>query len=413
MIYLAIRQLLSRKKQSALIFLGISFGTMIYVIIAGLQFGFREYIIEQLLNNTAHVLISGSERTIDQKELRGRFFNEDDFVKWIVPPAGKRDEAKLEYPQGWFDRLRSDVNVVAYAPRLTINAIVSRGNNRKNVSFQGIVPRQQVNITSQEDYMKEGSLLDLSAGANTIVLTSGVMESIGARVGETVRVSTGVGEARPFKVVGKLKMGNEQVDNSLVLGNIRDVQNLNRTPGRVSSIAVSLTDLELSQSVADTWSLFSRDKVQSWQEANAQFMQMIKIQDIMRYIITSAILLVAGFGIYNILTIMIAQKQKEIAILRSIGYAPDKILELFLVQGFVLGFFGGVLGLIFGFVLNQIVGSIDLGFEIGKSNHLLISYQPSIFVTAMFAAQVAAAIASYLPARAASRLTPLEIIRAE
>ncbi|MCB0407695.1 MAG: hypothetical protein KDD34_05775, partial [Bdellovibrionales bacterium] len=108
--------MLSRKKQSALIFLGISFGTMIYVVVAGLQFGFRNYLTEQLLNNTAHVIIKGSDKNIEADELRPRFYSEETFVKWIVPPAGKRDEAKLENPQGWFDRLQKDPDVVSYAP---------------------------------------------------------------------------------------------------------------------------------------------------------------------------------------------------------------------------------------------------------------------------------------------------------
>ncbi|MCB0384126.1 MAG: FtsX-like permease family protein, partial [Bdellovibrionales bacterium] len=142
------------------------------------------------------------------------------------------------------------------------------------------------------------------------------------------------------------------------------------------------------------------------------FMQLINIQDIMRYIITSAILIVAAFGIYNVLSIMISQKQKEIAILRSIGYAPDKILRLFMIQGSMLGLLGGGAGLFIGFGACLIIGSIDLGFEIGKGSNLLISYDWDIYATAFVAAQVAAAIASIIPARHAAKLTPLDIIRA-
>lgn len=139
---------------------------------------------------------------------------------------------------------------------------------------------------------------------------------------------------------------------------------------------------------------------------------MINIQDIVRLVITTSILIVAGFGIYNVLSIMINQKQKEIAILRSIGYAPSRILQLFLVQGLILGFFGGLMGLIFGHSLNLFIESIELGFEIGKSNHMLISYRPSIYITAFVAAQISATIASILPARKAAKMTPLDIIRA-
>jgi lipoprotein-releasing system permease protein len=413
MFYLAVKQMLSRKKQTALIFLGISFGTMIYIVIAGLQFGFRSYLTEQLLNNTAHVIIKGSDRDIEEDALRPRFFSEDTFVKWLSPPEGKRDEAKLANPHGWFEILQKDPNVVSYAPRLSVNGIVSMGRYRQTVSFTGIVPERQMKITSINDYMEEGSLLDLSGGGSKAILGSGVLKNIGAQVGDTVKFSTGLGEARPFKIVGKLHMGNKQLDEMLVLGNIKDIQSLNHTPGRVSEISVALSDINLSKPLAAKWSLYSQDEVQGWEEANAQFMQMITIQDLMRLIMTGAILLVASFGIYNVLSIMISQKKKEIAILRSIGYGPDKILELFLFQGLILGTGGGFLGMFFGWGLNMILKQYELAFEVGRDNHLPISFDVSIFVTAFMAAQVAAAIASFLPAYSASKLTPLDIIREE
>lgn len=413
MLYLAIKQMLSRKRQTVLIFLGISFGTMIYIIIAGLQFGFREYLTEQLLNNTAHVLIKGSERDIEPDQLRPRFYPPDVHVKWIGPPEGKREEANLQNPQGWFDRLEQNPHVIAYAPRLAINGLVSQGRFRTNVSITGIVPDRQMRVTSLEEYMKVGSLKDLSGGGNKIILGSGVLNDIGAQVDDTVNVSAGLGEARPFKVVGILHLGNEQIDRSLALTNILDVQSLNRSPGRVSEISVALTDIALSSQIANELDEYTSDEVQSWQEANAQFMQMIEIQDIMRLIMTGTILLVAGFGIYNVLSIMITQKQKEIAILRSIGYPPSKILELFILQGLILGFTGGLLGLLLGFGFNMLIGSYELAFEVGKDNHLPISHDLSIYLTALGVAQLASALASYLPARAASKMTPLEIIRGE
>ncbi|MCB0421538.1 MAG: ABC transporter permease [Bdellovibrionales bacterium] len=413
MLYLAIRQMLSRKKQTSLIVLGISFGTMIYIIVAGLQFGFREYLTEQLLNNTAHVLIKGSERDLSEKELRPRFFDESTLVRWIVPPAGKRDEVRLVNPQGWFQRLEEDPDVLAYAPRFSINGIVSQGRYRHSVSITGIDPVKQIKVTSLEDYMEKGSLMELDGGGSKIVLGSGVLETIGAKVGDTVRLSIGLGEPRPYRVVGSIHLGNEQFDKVMALGNIHDIQTLNLSPGRVSEISVALTDINLSHEKAALWSLFSRDEVQGWEEANAQFMQMIGIQDLMRAILTGAILLVAGFGIYNVLSIMISQKKKEIAILRSIGYGPNRILELFLGQGLILGFIGALFGILLGIGVNLIIGSIELSFEVGKSNHLPISFAPSIFATAFAAALIAAVIASFLPAFSASKMTPLDIIREE
>ncbi len=412
MIYLALRQMLARKRQTFLIFLGIGFGTMVYVIVAGLQFGFRGFLIEQLLNNTSHVLISGSERQIDKRDLRDRFFKEDEFVKWVVEPQGKREEAKLENPHGWFELLEQDPNVKAFAPRLTISAIARQGRFSENINLTGIEPGKQTQVTSLEDYMEEGSLSELSGG-NKIALGSEVLKNLGAQTGDLVTVSTGLGEPRPFKVVGKLRLGNEEVDKTIALTNIRAAQSLNRTPGRIGEIAVALNDISLSEEAARSWRLLNKDKVQNWEEANSQFMQMIEIQDIMRAILTGTILLVAGFGIYNTLSIMISQKKKDIAILRSIGYPPKKILRLFLFQGLALGALGGLLGCFLGLSVNLALGNYTLDFDVGKSNHLPISNDLNIYLTGFFMAQLASWVASYLPAKMASKLTPLDIFRSE
>jgi lipoprotein-releasing system permease protein len=233
------------------------------------------------------------------------------------------------------------------------------------------------------------------------------------RVGQYIQVSAGRQTQRPFKVVGVTHFGNEQVDRSMAFAGLERVQSLARTPGRVSQIAVALYDIDLATKKADQWRIFSNDKVQDWQEANKMFMEMIRVQDYTRYFITSAILIVAAFGIYNVLTIMINQKRKEIAILRALGFGPNDILELILYQGLLLGGTGGLLGLILGFLACFTIANITLDIEIGGSHSLLVSYDWTIYAYAFLAANVAAMIASYLPALAASKMTPIEIIRQE
>ena len=410
MYYLAIRQLLSRKKQTLLILLGISFGTMIYVLIAGVQLGFREYIQDELLNNTGHIIISGKENYIEESELSPRFFDAK-MIDWYSPPIGKRDESRLENYQGWKHRLENHAEVLAYSPKLSLQAFAQMRDAKNSIVVNGVLPLKHSKVTQVDNYMKEGKLSDLSGGGNKVILGSRVFKNLGVKIGDNVMLSSGNDQSIPFKIVGKIKFGNPEVDKVIAFAHLKDTQLLAKTPGRVTEVLVSLYDIEKSQSLANKWDLYTNDKVESWQEANASFMSMIAIQDIVRVIITLSILLVAGFGIYNVLSIMISQKQKEIAILRSIGYESRKILELFLIQGLLLGVSGGILGLISGFILNLYFGSIDLGIEIGQGSNLLISYAPSIYIVAFVAALIASFIASYLPAKKATELTPIEIIR--
>jgi len=411
MLYLAIKQMLARKKQTFLIMLGISFGTMIYVIIAGVQLGMRNYIREQLLNNTAHVIIKGKEDYVEQDAVEKEMFGKHEFVSWLKTPAGKRHESRLNNPQGWFRVLDDEVEVHSYAPRFSIDSILSKGDAKHAVSLIGIIPEKQTKVTSIEANMKEGSLLDLSSGGNRIVLGTGVLKVLGVQVGDTIDISIGLGEKRPFKIVGKIRMGNKDMDERLAFAHIKDVQNLNHSPGRISEISVALNDIDKSEEMASRLALYSDDQVESWQEANKAFMQIINIQDVVRLVVCGSILIVASFGIYNVLSIMIAQKQKEIAILRSMGFGPAKILQLFFYQGSILGMAGGIVGPIMGHFFNLGLESIDLGFEIGQGNHLLISYDTSIYVTAFVSGQISAWLASFLPAHKASKLSPMDIIR--
>lgn len=405
---------MAKKKQTFLILLGISFGTLLYVAISGVQLGMRSYFAEQLLNNTAHILISGAESTIEEKEVSDRLFeDEGQTVKWLSPPAGKRNEVRLQNYLGWVQRFEANPEVIDYSPRLQVNVLLSRGDFSTSVMLTGVIPERHSRISKVDSYVRKGSFGALRGGTNNIVIGSGVAESLGAQIDDIINVSSGKSAAKPFKVVAIIHYGNEQVDDAIAFAQLTNVQTLARTPGRVSQIAVALSDLDRSTVIADNWQLTSADKVEDWKEANKAFMEMIRVQDFTRYFITTAVLVVAAFGVYNVLTIMINQKRREIAILRAIGYGPPRILMLILNQGVLLGFSGGVVGLLLGFLMCKWVESIDFGFEIGGKNHLWISYDLSIYYTAFITANISSLIASFLPARAGSRMTPMDIIRSE
>lgn len=404
---------MARKKQTLLILLGISFGTLLFVSISGVQLGMRTYIAEQLLNNTAHILISGAERDILSDEVTDIFYGRDKLTAWVVPPMGKRAETRLENYSGWYERLIQDPNVVDFSPRLAVNAILTSGDFSASVNLIGVLPERHVRTANIEKYMRQGQFESLGAGGSSIVIGSGVAKKLGVRVNQMINAGQGHGFARPFKVIGIVHYGNEQIDDAIAYARLTNVQTLARSPGRVTEIAVALIDPDQATAIADSWQILSKDKVQDWQEANKMFMEMIQIQDFTRYFIVTAILIVAAFGIYNVLTIMINQKKREIAILRAIGYGPRRILELIIYQGLLLGFSGALIGLLLGFLMCLWVGSIDFGFEIGGSNHLLISYDWTIYLTAFVSANVSSLVASYLPAWSASRMTPMDIIRSE
>lgn len=414
MLFLAKRYLLSKKRQTALIMFGIILGTGAYVSIAGLMLGFQNQIINQLVNNDAHVRISAREDFLTRHSLDTVFFPQAMQVTWLSPPSGRKDNARIEYPQGWFERLNRDRDVEAYAPQIRADAIFRRGPTTNSGILVGVDGVKQARVTTIGEYMTAGKFEDIANGGNRIIMGDGLLRKLGTRVDETVQIAVGKGQTRPFKVAGVFHFGIKGIDDTTAYGALGDVQRVNQTPSEITDIAVRLRDVEMAGAKAAAWSGLSRDKVQTWDQANEGFMSIFKTQDFVRNFMTLSILAVAGFGIYNVLSMMVNQKRKEIAILRSMGYDRGEVMRLFLAQGIILGVLGGFIGVSAGYAVCSYLQTIEVSPERminGPGGHLPIAFDLKIYIGGYLLALIAAVIASLLPSRAAGKLTPIEIIR--
>lgn len=409
---LAIRHLTSRKKQSALTLAGIAVGTAAYIAISGIMSGFQSFIREQLIDNDAHIRISAREEPITEHSMDSFLYPNFEHVFWRIPPSGRRDESFVNHPQGWFEKLDQNTEVLAYSPQLNIQAIAKRAKFSLGVRLIGSDPERQVLVTNIQKYMMEGDFRIIGKTGNRIIAGDRLLERLGARVGETVFLNTGQETAVPFKVVGRFHIGIKTIDETTLFATLSAVQSINRTPSQISDIAVRLIESERARALANEWNEHSRDRVQSWDQINEGTLSVFKTQDIVRNSMTISILIVAGFGIYNILNMAVNHKRREIAILRSMGYESKDVIELFLIQGIILGLLGGLLGSVVGFFICKYVSTIEVsGDRIIGGNTMLVSFDLLIYLKAFFLAFSSATVASFLPARAAGKLTPIEIIR--
>lgn len=411
--FLALRHLISRKKQSLFTLVGIVLGTTAYVAISGMMLGFQSFIVDQLVNNDSHIRISAREDLITEHSLDETFFGSDTLVHWDAPPSGRRDNPYILYPRDWVDRLESAPEVAAYAPQLVTQMIVTRAKVQAAARVIGIDPARQSAVTNIQNSMLLGKLSDIGTSGNRIIVGSGLLEKLGSRVYDTLLLSAGKGKAQPFKIVGSFRLGVKAVDDSTIYGSISDIQKLNATPSRISDFAIRLHDVEASRSIATSWNILSQEKIQSWDQANEGIMSVFTTQDIVRNAMTISILIVAGFGIYNILSMAISHKRKEIAILRSIGYESWDIVQLFLTQGIILGALGGLLGCLLGYGVCEVLARIPVAERGIGGKTMMIVFFPGIYVRGFLLAFGSASVASFLPAWAAGKLTPIEIIRSE
>lgn len=412
MIFLAIKYLLGKKRQTFLTLLGVFFGTMAYVAVSGFFLGFQGFVVQQLVNNNAQVHIQAREDYITAHKLDPYFYHDLSHVFWVSPPSGSLGYLEVQNPQSWYERLSADPRVKAYSPILTAPALFTLAGISVSANLVGCNPEQQAKVTSVADYMVEGSFGDIAGGGDRIILGDDLMKRLGAGVGKTILVSVGNQSSIPFKVVGRFYTGNRFVDLQ-AYGSLGDVQRVNQTPNRVNEIAVKLHDYSIAGAVAKSWSMIAPELTESWDQQNANIMAVFAIQTALRFAMILTVVVVAGFGMYNVLNISVTQKRQDIAILHSMGYDNFDVVLLFFSQGLIVGLIGSALGLVSGYLFCLYLQTLSFLVE-SPSNpggHLHISLSVWIYVQAALVAISSVSIASILPARAAGKLTPIDIIR--
>ncbi len=414
MIFIAMKYLMERKRQTILTLLGVFFGTMAYVGVSGFFVGFQGFMVQQLVNNGAQVHIEARKEYLTEHVLDEPFFGKNIIhIFWKAPPAGVEGFQEVQSPSKWYKRLASDPRVEAYVPQLSAPALFTLEKNSVGTTMIGCDPKQQVKVTTIGDYMIAGRFTDIAVGGNRIVLGDELMKRLGAAMNQTVMASVGVNPVPvPFKVVGRFFSGSRGMDLQAFAA-LADVQRTNLTPNQVNEIGVRLKDYKDADGMARTWALSSPERVESWGDQNANILSIFAIQTALRYSMIATVLIVAGFGIYNILNMTVNQKRQDIAILRALGYDAFDVIMLFFSQGLIVGIVGGFFGLICGYLLCRYLQSLSFmpATPSNPQGHLHIALTVGIFAQAAFMALFSAAFASILPARAASKLTPIEIIR--
>jgi len=413
MITLAIRYLLARRKQTILMLMGIFFGSMAYVAISGFMLGFQEYLVEQLIDNNAHIRIRAREEFLTETSLNEAFYKKQyTHIFWEAPPSGRKDSAVVENPQSWYQRLKQDPRVTAFSPQLTAAVLFRSGKTIVPSTVIGCEAAQQVKVTTLPQYMIKGKFEDIGAGGNRLVIGDELQKKLGIDMYQTVMVSLGNSAPIPFKIVGVFKTG-VSITDTLAYGALPDVQKVNQTLNKVNEISVKLKNYQIAHDLADTWSTLGSEKVESWDVVNANIFSIFNIQNGIRYLSIGSIMIVACFGIYNVLNMTVLQKRKDIAILRSMGYSTKDVIFLFFSQGLILGVLGACPGLLCGFLFGRFLETVPFaGGPLGSgTGHFVISFDPKIYIYAAVLSLLSATIASVLPARAAGKLMPIEVIR--
>jgi lipoprotein-releasing system permease protein len=294
---------------------------------------------------------------------------------------------------------------------LTGQALLSFAGKDVNIVLNGMIPTEISGITTIDDHMVEGTIGDLIANRDGVIVGTELMRTMSLGIGDNITLAAATGQVRTFKIVASFRTGRADYDLKQVYVDIKRVQALMNRTNRANTIIIKLDNSQKSQEIANTIENRIGYKAVSWQESSEDILNALMIRNIIMYAVVSAVLVVAAFGIYNIISTIVMEKLRDIAILKSMGFRAHDIKRIFLIQGFLLGLAGIIFGIPLGCAMMLGLGQITFNPPGGDPIQMPIDWGIPQFLIASGFAMSAAMLASWLPARKGAGVQPVSILR--
>ena len=382
--------------------LGLSLSVAVLIVVMSVMNGFEEELRTRILSLTAHATLSG---------LEGRL------ADW------RPRLAQLERFPG----------VEAAAPYVEEQGMMTHGARSAGVLLRGIVPADERRVADLSRHLLQGRLRDLQPGGYRVILGKALADDLGVRVGDRVVLIVAQGDVTPvgvlprmrsFEVAGILSVGMYEYDKRIALTAMQYAARLLRMGDDVTGIRLSLTDMYAAPRVvrAAAVALGGGFYVEDWTNQHVNFFKSIEITKNILFVILSLVVAVAAFNIVSTMVMVVKDKRRDIAILRTFGASPRSILSVFVVQGSLIGTMGIALGVALGVLvslnLQSLVHRLEavVGFKFLDARVYFMSDLPARVMAAdvlriCAVAFVLACLSTLYPAWRAARLLPAQSLR--
>ena len=374
--------------------LGVAVGVMVLIVVIAVMSGFDRYLQDKMIGTNAHLLL--------------------EFYK------GTKE------PDALAQRLKKIPHILATAPFVDGEALIKQGTQIMGVEMRGIDPQLQPRVTKIKEYLRMGSL---DVQGNEIVLG----EELALRLGlgledKLVLISPVTLTPADFKVKGIFNSGMYLYDSSLVLTSIKAAQDFYKLEGAVSGIGIKIDDIYKVDFVKEEIYRDFNDagifEARTWVDANRNFLNALKLEKIVMFIVVTMTTVVAAFGIISTLMMSVMTRFKDIGILRSTGAKAKSILQIFIFQGITIGITGIILGVFSGIGLalslnniidfiSRIIGRSLIPKDIYYFDRIPTYFNRTDIGVIVLSALAISFLASIYPAYYAVRINPAEAVRHE
>jgi lipoprotein-releasing system permease protein len=411
-VFIALRQLWDRKLLNGIAVGGVTLGVLVLIAMNGIMQGFQQKFFQSILKVSPHVTIYDTELRPDPP-LLARYTG--DFVAASISHESPADrQSRIKRPQEIVNAVSALPQVEAAAGSLSGMVLIEYGGKTKSIDLRGIDVTAQERVTAIGPYTIAGKFSTLGVATDGIAIGSGLAQDMGLKLDDVVHAAAPGGAPLDLKVVAIYEAGVPPIDKTRGYALLRNVQTLLGRPDTIGRIEIRLRNPDDAVKVNERVErMFGYDS-ESWQEANANFLSLFAMQDKIVGFVISAILLVGGFGILAIQIMIVLQKQRDIAILRSVGFRKNDILRIFLLQGIIVAIVGGILGDGLGKLAITQLSKLKVHSEgLVKSDTFLIWEDPKFYVYGIVFALVVGVIASLIPAWRGSKVEPVDVLRGQ
>jgi len=402
---IAFTHIFTRKKQTLVACLGVTLGVAVYLFMNSLSGGFSVYSRGEIFKNSAHIKIYKEDK-ISKPFIESS--NENELVA-IVNPQITTLSKTLVNPQGLLDKLKKQGFLTHAIAQVNVDVFYNNGKSQLKGTANGVNVLEADAMFNISSYMVGGSLKDLQGNLGGIVIGKGIAEKLNVRLNDNITVSSSQGITKTLKVKGIFSTGSAVSDQSKSYINISTAQQfVKEGPSYVTTIYANTLNPDAAPDYAKALKPLTEYKVEPWQVTNADVLSGDLVRNTMMGAISLSILVVAAFGIYNILNMTVMQKINDIAILKATGFSGGDVIKIFVTEALVMGFLGCLMGLVVGGILIAIMQNVWMGPPVG---YFPIYFSPQFFMSSFLLGILATLGAGYIPARKASKVDPVEIFR--
>ncbi|MEY4646227.1 MAG: hypothetical protein RIQ98_63 [Bacteroidota bacterium] len=409
-VQVSISLLLARWKQTLVAAIGVTFSITMFVTLLGFMNGLNDLLDGLIMNRTAHIRLYHDINVSKQQPIDLLQPQSQNFVHSLKP---KNQRLEIYNSGQIMQAIQQDPRVLGVAPKINAQVFYNVGTIDLTGVINGIDPDEENRLFMFNDYVTKGNYLDLKNIPSSIILGKGVADKMAANIGDVIQVTTSKGERMQLKVVGIFQSGLQDLDKVQSYCSISTTQKmLGVSNNYITDIQVKLKNILDAPAMAIEYQKTYETDAIDIQQANSQFETGSSVRTIISYAVGVTLLVVAGFGIYNILNMMIYEKMDSIAIMKAIGFSGRDVNMIFIFIALSIGVFGGMLGLLTGYGLSNIIDNIPFNTEsLPTIKTYPINYNPTFYVIGAVFSIVTTYLAGYFPSRKASKIDPVIIIR--